>query len=65
MDNRCVRISDIKQKVRYHPLIGPYILEEDIDLLERVFCENTQFDPNTIETGIEIDTKKLREIWSN
>lgn len=61
MDNRYVRISDVKQKIRYHPLIGSYILEEDIDLMERVFAKNTQFDSKTIETGIEINTKKLRK----
>lgn len=37
-DNRCIRISDLKQKVRFHPEIGTYIPEEDIDLADRVFC---------------------------
>ncbi len=38
-DNRCVRISDLKQKVKYHPEIGTYVSEEDIDLMERVFVD--------------------------
>ena len=37
-DNRCIRIYDLKQKVQYHPDVGTYISEEDIDLAERVFC---------------------------
>lgn len=38
-DNRCVRIYDLKQKVKYHPEIGTYVSEEDIDLMERVFVD--------------------------
>ena len=38
-DNRCVRIYDLKQKIKYHPDIGTYVSEEDIDLMERVFIE--------------------------
>lgn len=37
-DNRCVRISDLKRKIKYHPEVGTYVSEEDIDLAERVFC---------------------------
>ena len=37
MTSRCVRIDDLKQKVKYHPEVGTYISEEDIDLAERVF----------------------------
>ena len=37
-DNRCIRIYDLKQKVQYHPEVGTYVSEEDIDLAERVFC---------------------------
>ena len=37
-DNRCIRIYDLKQKIRYHPEVGTYVSEEDIDLAERVFC---------------------------
>ena len=36
-DNRCIRIYDLKQKVQYHPEVGTYVSEEDIDLAERVF----------------------------
>ena len=36
--NRCIRIYDLKQKVQYHPEIGTYVSEEDIDLADRVFC---------------------------
>ena len=39
-DNRCIRIYDLKQKVRYHPEVGTYVSEEDIDLAERVFCND-------------------------
>ena len=39
MDNRCVRISDIKQKVKWHPDVGTYISEEDIDLMERIIID--------------------------
>lgn len=35
-DNRCVRIYDLKQRVQYHPEVGTYVSEEDIDLMERV-----------------------------
>ncbi len=38
-DNRCIRISDLKQKIRYQPMVGTYVSEEDIDLAERVFCK--------------------------
>lgn len=38
-DNRCVRIYDLKQKIKYHPEIGTYVSEEDIDLMERVFVD--------------------------
>lgn len=38
-DNRCVRIFDLKQRVQYHPEVGTYVSEEDIDLMERVFCK--------------------------
>lgn len=38
-DNRCVRIYDLKQKIQYHPDIGTYVSEEDIDLMERVFAD--------------------------
>lgn len=38
-DNRCIRIYDLKQKVKYHPEIGTYVSEEDIDLMERVFVD--------------------------
>lgn len=34
-NRRCVFIDDLKQKIRYHPEIGTYITEEDIDLAER------------------------------
>lgn len=37
MDNRCVKIYDLKQKIKYHPEIGSYILEEDIDLMGHIF----------------------------
>ena len=37
-DNRCVRIDDLKRKIKYHPEVGAYVSEEDIDLAERVFC---------------------------
>lgn len=39
-DNRCVRIYDLKQRVQYHPEVGTYVSEEDIDLMERVFCNS-------------------------
>lgn len=39
-DNRCIRIYDLKQKIKYHPDIGTYISEEDIDLMERVYIED-------------------------
>ena len=35
-DNRYVRIYDLKQKVRYHPEVGTYISEEDIDLAKTI-----------------------------
>ena len=38
-DNRCVRIADLKRKIQYHPEVGTYVSEEDIDLAERVFCK--------------------------
>lgn len=38
-DNRCVRIYDLKQKVKYNPDIGTYILEEEIDEAERYFID--------------------------
>jgi hypothetical protein len=38
MDNRCIRIYDLKQKIQYHPEVGTYVSEEDIDLAKRVFC---------------------------
>ena len=38
-DNRCVRIYDLKQRIQYHPDIGTYVSEEDIDLMERVFVD--------------------------
>ena len=38
-DNRCVRIYDLKQRIQYHPDIGSYVSEEDIDLMERVFVD--------------------------
>lgn len=41
-DNRCVRIYDLKQKIKYHPEVGTYISEEDIDLAERVFISNNR-----------------------
>lgn len=37
-DNRCIRIYDLKQRVQYHPAVGTYVSEEDIDLAKRVFC---------------------------
>lgn len=39
-DNRCVRIYDLKQRVQYHPEVGTYVSEEDIDLMERAFCNS-------------------------
>lgn len=41
-DNRCVRIADLKRKIKYHPEVGTYVSEEDIDLAERVFCKCTE-----------------------
>ena len=38
-DNRCVRIYDLKQKIQYHPDVGTYVSEEDIDLMDRVFVD--------------------------
>lgn len=38
-DNRCVRIYDLKQKIQYHPDVGTYVSEEDIDLMERVLAD--------------------------
>lgn len=37
INNRLIKIDDLKQKVKYHPEIGTYVSEEDIDLAERVF----------------------------
>lgn len=37
INNRLISINDLKQKVKYHPEIGTYVSEEDIDLAERVF----------------------------
>ena len=51
-DNRCVRIYDLKQKVKYHPEIGTYVSEEDIDLMERVFVDGGKVEV-TIEKSIE------------
>lgn len=38
-DNRCIKITDLKRRIQYHPVIGTYVSEEDIDLAERVFCK--------------------------
>lgn len=46
-DNRCVRVYDLKQKIKYHPDIGTYITEEDIDLTERILV------------GIDLDSKSI------
>ena len=51
-DNRCVRISDLKQKVKYHPEIGTYVSEEDIDLMERVFADGGKVEV-TMEKSIK------------
>lgn len=42
VDNRCVRIYDLKQKVKYNPDIGTYILEEEIDEAERYFIPENE-----------------------
>lgn len=41
-DNRCVKIYDLKQKVKYNPDIGTYILEEEIDEAERYFIPENE-----------------------
>lgn len=33
---RYVNLDDLKQEIKYHPDIGTYISEEDIDLMERL-----------------------------
>ena len=34
-DDRYLRMYDLKQKVQYHPEVGTYVSEEDIDFMER------------------------------
>ena len=56
-DNRCVRIADLKRKIKYHPEVGTYVPEEDIDLAERVFCKCAEA-TKIFEGGITYERSK-------
>ena len=41
-DKRHLRLYDLKQKIQYHPEVGTYVSEEDIDLMERIVVDETR-----------------------
>ncbi len=63
-DNRCARIYDLKQKIQYPPTdIGTYVLEEDIDLMDRVFVDDGKVSTimtDTIENKLIMTSVKKR-----
>ena len=53
-DNRCITITCLKRNIKYHPCVGTYVSEEDIDLSPRVFCsyDDEKFDFSSCRDGV-------------